>query len=87
MPTAGEAAAPPPAEPPARSSVASTPSGAAARSQKLDAHALANRGLDRELQGDRAGALADLKSALSMETDRAHREGIENLIRLLEAPQ
>jgi tetratricopeptide (TPR) repeat protein len=58
---------------------------AAARSgERLDARALADRGLDRELAGDRAGALADLKAALTLETDPQRRAGIENLLRLLD---
>jgi len=46
---------------------------------------LASRGLSKELAGDRAGALADLRAALAAETDPDRRRGIENLLRLLEA--
>jgi hypothetical protein len=49
-----------------------------------DARALANRALDRELAGDRAGAIADLKAALQHEQDPKRRVGLENLLRLLD---
>jgi Flp pilus assembly protein TadD len=49
-----------------------------------EAHALADRALTRELAGDRAGALADLRSALELETDPERRAGIENLLKLLD---
>jgi len=78
----GEVAAAPPAVEPA----SSPPPPAQERPARLvSPRELANRGLDRELGGDRAGALEDLRAALAMETDPAHRAGLENLIRLLEA--
>jgi hypothetical protein len=49
-----------------------------------DPHALARRAIDRELQGDRAGAIADVRAALSLETDPAHRASLEQFLRLLE---
>jgi tetratricopeptide (TPR) repeat protein len=49
----------------------------------LDSKALAARALDRELKGDRPGALADLRAALAAEPDPERRQGIENLLRLL----
>lgn len=50
----------------------------------LDAQALASRALSRELQGDHAGAIDDLKAALEKETDPDRRQGLQNLLRLLE---
>lgn len=44
---------------------------------------LGRRALDRELAGDRAGALADLEAALAIEHDPEHRAGLEALLRLL----
>lgn len=49
-----------------------------------EARALADRALDRELAGDRAGAVADLKAALELESDPEHRVGLENMLRLLD---
>jgi tetratricopeptide (TPR) repeat protein len=53
-------------------------------SEPIDARALTNRGINRELAGDHDGALADLRAALAIETDPARRVGIENLLKLLE---
>jgi hypothetical protein len=55
--------------------------------EPLDARALASRALARELQGDRAGAIEDLNEALGKETDAERRQGIQNLLRLLEGPR
>jgi tetratricopeptide (TPR) repeat protein len=52
----------------------------------LDSRALAARGLDRELKGDRLGAIADLRAALAGETDPAQQQGLRNLLQLLETP-
>jgi tetratricopeptide (TPR) repeat protein len=52
----------------------------------LDSHALAIRGLDRELKGDRLGAIADLRAALAAETDPERRQGLRNLLELLGTP-
>jgi tetratricopeptide (TPR) repeat protein len=52
-----------------------------------DARALASRAISRELDGDRAGALADLRAAIAMETDVRRRESMTNLLRLLDAPR
>jgi hypothetical protein len=49
-----------------------------------DPRALARRALDREVAGDRAGAIADVRAALALETDPAHRASLENFLRLLE---
>jgi tetratricopeptide (TPR) repeat protein len=51
----------------------------------LDSRALAARALDRELKGDRPGAIADLRAALAVEPDPERRQGIENLLQLLGA--
>jgi tetratricopeptide (TPR) repeat protein len=52
----------------------------------LDARALANRAISRELDGDHAGALQDLNAALVLEPDPARRDSIANLLRLLDRP-
>jgi tetratricopeptide (TPR) repeat protein len=53
----------------------------------IDARALASRAISRELDGDRAGAIADLRAALAMETDPVRRSSMTNLLRLLDAPR
>ncbi|PYM24846.1 MAG: hypothetical protein DMD78_07905 [Candidatus Rokuibacteriota bacterium] len=53
----------------------------------VDARALATRAIARELDGDHDGALADLRAALTMESDTARREHIQGLLRLLESPR
>jgi hypothetical protein len=52
----------------------------------LDSRALAARGLDRELKGDRLGAIADLRAALAGETDPKQQQGLRNLLQLLGTP-
>jgi tetratricopeptide (TPR) repeat protein len=52
----------------------------------LDSRALAARGLDRELKGDRLGAIADLRAALAGETDPQQQQGLRNLLQLLGTP-
>jgi tetratricopeptide (TPR) repeat protein len=75
----------PPAGPP---QVLVTPSVAPSASpQALDARALASRAVTRELDGDHAGAVQDLKTALTLEPDAARRAGIANLLRLLDTPR
>ncbi len=74
------AVAPPPATPPA----AVAPPPTAPPAEAVDARALASRALTRELQGDHAGAIEDLKAALEKETDPERRQGIQNLLRLLD---
>src|SRR5262245_27322103 len=49
-----------------------------------DGRALASRALDRELAGDHDGALADLKSAIAVETDPDRRAALEDLLRMWE---
>jgi tetratricopeptide (TPR) repeat protein len=53
----------------------------------VDARALASRAISRELDGDRAGALVDLRAAIAMETDPRRRQSMANLLRLLETPR
>ena len=52
----------------------------------LDSRALAARGLDRELKGDRLGAIADFRAALAGETDPEQQQGLRNLLQLLGSP-
>jgi tetratricopeptide (TPR) repeat protein len=52
----------------------------------LDSRALAARGLERELKGDRLGAIADLRAALAGETDPQQQQGLRNLLQLLGTP-
>jgi hypothetical protein len=49
------------------------------------AQALAARAMNRELDGDRLGALSDLRAALAAETDPARRARLEVILRALEA--
>lgn len=53
----------------------------------IDARALASRAISRELDGDHAGALLDLRAALAMETDPVRRASMANLLRLLDTPR
>jgi hypothetical protein len=53
----------------------------------IDARALASRAITRELDGDHAGALADLRAAIAMETDVRRRDSMANLLRLLDTPR
>jgi hypothetical protein len=39
----------------------------------------------REVEGDRAGAIADLRAAVMAEPDPARRERVDRLLRSLEA--
>jgi tetratricopeptide (TPR) repeat protein len=79
--------APPVAAAPRPSSSPSSGSTAAARMDApLDPRALAARGLERELKGDRQGAIADLRAALAAETDPERRQGLRNLLQLLGTP-
>jgi tetratricopeptide (TPR) repeat protein len=55
--------------------------------QWLDARALGSRAITRELDGDHAGAMQDLRTAMSLEPDAARRASIARLIRLLDTPR
>jgi tetratricopeptide (TPR) repeat protein len=52
----------------------------------IDSRALAARGLERELKGDRLGAIADFRAALAGETDPEQQQGLRNLLQLLRTP-
>jgi tetratricopeptide (TPR) repeat protein len=88
-PPAGMATGAVPLPPPA--TVAATPPTAPAASpptpQSIDARALATRGISRHLDGDRAGALLDLRAARDLETDPVRRASLEELLQMLEAPR
>jgi tetratricopeptide repeat protein len=88
-PPAGTATDAVPLPPPA--TVAATPPAAPAASpptpQSLDSRALATRGLSRHLDGDRAGALQDLRAARDLEPDPVRRASLEELLHMLEAPR
>ena len=56
-------------------------------SDLLDARALALRGMAREIDGDRLGALSDLRAAHAKEADPTRRAHIADLIRSLETPR
>ncbi len=73
---------------PGKGSVAAVRPGAGVQAApfELDPRALATRGLDREIDGDHAGAIADLRAALETEPDPARRAGIETLLQLLTEP-
>ncbi len=82
--------APPPApasEAAPENGVPSTPAVAMAppAAPELDARALGSRALTRELQGDHAGALEDLRAAIVRETDPERLTGLRNLLLLLES--
>jgi hypothetical protein len=49
----------------------------------MDARVLATRGLSRAIDGDRAGAVADLRAALALEREPARRARIEALLNAL----
>ncbi len=76
-----EGAAPP--LPPVAPPVAAPP--AAPAPPPLDAQALGSRALTRELEGDHAGALDDLRAAIAGETDPQRLLGLRGLLFLLES--
>ncbi len=87
-PATSAPSAPPPAPPAAAEPAApSTPAVAMAppAAPELDARALGSRALTRELQGDHAGALEDLRAAIVRETDPERLTGLRNLLLLLES--
>lgn len=55
--------------------------------QTLDARALASRAITRELDGDHAGAMQDLRTAMQLEPDVSRRASLANLMRLLDSPR
>jgi hypothetical protein len=56
----------------------------AADPELRDPRALAHRAIERELRGDRAGAIADVRAAIALETDPAHRASLEDFLRRLQ---
>jgi tetratricopeptide (TPR) repeat protein len=88
-PPAGMATDAVPLPPPA--TLAATPPTAPAASpptaQSIDARTLATRAIGRELDGDHAGAIQDLRAALAIEQDPARRASLESLLRMLETPR
>lgn len=53
----------------------------------VDVPALVRRAMTRELDGDRAGAIVDLRAALVAEPDPARRDRVNRLLQTLEAAQ
>lgn len=53
-------------------------------SEALDSRALALRGMARHLEGDRAGAIADLRAALAVERDPVRQAHLDELVQKLE---
>lgn len=53
--------------------------------ERLEASALVQRAVSREVDGDRAGAMADLRSAAATEPDPSRRARIERLLQALQA--
>jgi len=66
---------------------ATPPVPAPATPPPLDSRALTARAIDKELRGDHWGAIADLREALVSETDAEQRQGIQNLLKLLDPPR
>ena len=87
VPSSGDAAAAPsPADAPALAGAPSpVPTPGPLTAQFLDARTLAARAMSREVDGDRLGALGDLRAAVALERDAARRARIERLLRVLEA--
>jgi len=82
-PAATAAVAPPPTTPPAPAP-ATPPAPAPAAPPPLDSRGLTTRAIDKELRGDHWGAIADLREALVSEADAERRQGIQNLLMLLD---
>jgi tetratricopeptide (TPR) repeat protein len=61
------------------------PSPEAITPQAIDVRSLVARAMSREVDGDRAGAVGDLRAAFAAETDPERRTRIEHLLRALEA--
>ena len=90
VPTTATTVAPPPspglasAGVPLPSTVVVSPAPAASP-RAIDARSLAIRGLSREIDGDHAGAVSDLRGALAIEPDPERHRSLELLLRKLEA--
>jgi tetratricopeptide (TPR) repeat protein len=65
--------------------VAMPPAGTPAGTPALDGSALVGRAMMRQVDGDRAGAVRDLRAALAAEPNAVRRARIETLLRSLEA--
>jgi tetratricopeptide (TPR) repeat protein len=61
------------------------PTSQALSPEALDVRALVARAMGREVDGDRAGAIADLRAAVTLEPDATRRARIDRLLRVLEA--
>lgn len=61
------------------------PSPHAITPEALDVRSLVARAMSREVDGDRAGAIADLRAAFAAEVDADRRARIDRLLRTLEA--
>lgn len=61
------------------------PSPHAITPEALDVRSLVARAVSREVDGDRAGAIADLRAAFAAEVDTDRRARIDRLLRTLEA--
>lgn len=72
-----------PAPPPGTAPPPPTPD--AMTGASLDVRALVARAMGREVDGDRPGAVADLRAAVMAEPDPARRARIDRLLRILEA--
>jgi tetratricopeptide (TPR) repeat protein len=83
-PVATTPSMPPAASPQVLTAPSVQPSGSP---QAIAAHALAARAIVREIDGDRFGAIQDLRAALAAEPDAARRASIDNLLRSLETPR
>jgi len=60
------------------------PSPEAVTPQAIEVRGLVARAMSREVDGDRAGALADLRAAMAAEADPERRARIDHLVRSLE---
>jgi tetratricopeptide (TPR) repeat protein len=77
----------PPVPPAGSPQVLLAPVQPSASPESLDARALAARAITREIDGDHAGALQDLRAAVTLEPDASRRVSIARLMRLLETRQ
>jgi tetratricopeptide (TPR) repeat protein len=58
--------------------------GALTTTTELDPRALARRAIEREVAGDRPGAISDLRAALTLERDPRQRAALEDFLRRLD---
>ena len=83
------AVTPPPAQMPAPPPTAQmpVPPPTVQTPTSMDVPALVRRAMTRELDGDRAGAIVDLRVAVTAESDPARRDRVDRLLKTLEAAQ